>query len=245
MASRAFETAMAGGVPKIATAEDGEFGRNLSKIGKIIMDGRALTMPMNRFSARTGDTGHGYRKLKIAGSIADGGLQVSDPRQVIDGAVDDASKVPLELACNELINIFCEDTEIKEKYEKNKTELIKSEDRLLEARMRVVDSLINEIFGIGIDGFDVEAFVNMMKSQRESFTQIFGQDLEEDEFLSDLNLGLGVSKKFIEVITDSANKESAIEKLKLVFKEDLNPVSDNLMLLRSLGLRALYRAINS
>jgi GT2 family glycosyltransferase len=66
MASRAFEAAAVGGVPKKAGGEDPEFGYRLSALGEIDRVPEVRTRPADRFSARTAVwAGHGQRKTKF------------------------------------------------------------------------------------------------------------------------------------------------------------------------------------
>jgi glycosyltransferase involved in cell wall biosynthesis len=80
MASRAFETAIAGGVPKIPGGEDPAFGFRLAGIGKVAASEEVMTYPLDRFSARTAVTaGHGQKRLRLKDSMAGGSLSVENP----------------------------------------------------------------------------------------------------------------------------------------------------------------------
>lgn len=70
MASRAYEAALVGGVPKIGGGEDPEFGRRLSKIGKIDSVPEVKVTTADRLSARTAVwAGHGQQKFKYLDKI--------------------------------------------------------------------------------------------------------------------------------------------------------------------------------
>lgn len=70
MAGRAFETALVGGVPKIAGGEDPGFGQRLSRIGVIDRISEVVVATADRFSPRTDiNAGEGQRKIKFAESL--------------------------------------------------------------------------------------------------------------------------------------------------------------------------------
>jgi len=78
MASRAYESALAGGIPKIAGGEDPAFGRNVAKIGIVARIPEIITYPADRQSERT-TTGHGLTRIKIRKNLSEkGGVQVED-----------------------------------------------------------------------------------------------------------------------------------------------------------------------
>ncbi len=79
MASRAYETAIVGGIPKINGEEDTRFGWKLEQIGTVDSVKELTVFPADRFSART-DTGHGLIRLKEA-SEAEQGL-VANPETI-------------------------------------------------------------------------------------------------------------------------------------------------------------------
>lgn len=65
MASKAYESAIVGGVPKIKGGEDPQFGWNLSKIGKLDKRDNIKTYPLDRVSDRTDENaGVGQRKIR-------------------------------------------------------------------------------------------------------------------------------------------------------------------------------------
>lgn len=223
MASRAFETAMIGGIPKMADREDFEFGRRLSKIGEVTRDSRVKTMPMDRLSARTGIHGHGYRKLSVADSISQkGSIYIPDP--------EGGEEIPLEEAASKIIKILCTDEKIRSKYESFRAELIAEENKWREDRTRIVETLL--------DVTDVDSLVQTINSTKGTF----GLDITEDGFLDDLSKGFAVSRKFVEIVTASKTKQDAIRELQSAFSEDLTPIEENLVPLRSLELKALYKA---
>ncbi len=83
MASRAFEVAIVGGVPKIAGGEDPAFGFRLAKIGKVEQVTEVLNHPLDRFSARTAaSAGHGQHRLKLRDLIESGEMLVENPDAV-------------------------------------------------------------------------------------------------------------------------------------------------------------------
>ncbi len=81
MASRAFETAIVGGVPKISGGEDPAFGKRLETVGKIVRVEDIITMPAFRFSARTAkDSGQGQSNIRFAENLRKhGALMVKNP----------------------------------------------------------------------------------------------------------------------------------------------------------------------
>ncbi len=85
MASRAFEAALVGGVPKIGGGEDPEFGRRLSQIGKIIDAPDVKVLSADRFSARTDvGAGHGQERIRLAGLLTENkGVVGEDPEYVL------------------------------------------------------------------------------------------------------------------------------------------------------------------
>ena len=84
MASRAFEAAIIGGVPKKAGGEDPAFGKYLSDIGEIDRIPKIKVITADRFSPRTAvDCGHGQTNIKIAENIQqDEKIKVKDPRYI-------------------------------------------------------------------------------------------------------------------------------------------------------------------
>ncbi|KKT86700.1 MAG: hypothetical protein UW86_C0024G0001 [Microgenomates group bacterium GW2011_GWA1_Microgenomates_45_10] len=83
MASRAFEAAMVGGVPKIPGGEDPAFGSRLAEIGKTEMVSAPETLTIKRFSART-TTGRGQHHIEVAEAIREGNeVLVTDPEEII------------------------------------------------------------------------------------------------------------------------------------------------------------------
>lgn len=75
MASRAYEAAIAGGVPKKGGGEDAFFGEALAKIGKIDRVREVKAIAADRYSARTDvDAGHGQQKIKRAESFFEKGI---------------------------------------------------------------------------------------------------------------------------------------------------------------------------
>jgi len=228
MASRAFETAVIGGIPKTADREDFEFGQRLSKVGEIATDNRVVTMPIDRLSARTGKHGHGYRKLSVADSISErGSIYIQDP--------EGTEEIPLEEASSRLIKMFCKDEQVRSKYENFRAELINRENKSFNDRMQVVERLLDVIFEKGKEDFDADSLVQTIKT--------LGIDTAEDELLGDLSKGFAASNKFVETVADSKTKQDAIRGLKDIFTEDLNPVEENPILLRSLELKAIHRAV--
>jgi GT2 family glycosyltransferase len=227
MASRAFETAIAGGVPKLSSQEDTRFGENLAKIGRIVRDGRVKTMPMNRLSARTSAHGHGYRKLSVADSVAEKGtVFVQDPEQL-------AKEIPLVEAAAKLIEIFCKNEGVKNKYERYRAELIEDEKQWLSNRMSVVEMLLENA------NLDADSVVQIINSRKGTF----GFKIEDDAFLEDLSKGTAVTDKFVEIANTSETKQEAIRRLKETFIEDLIPLEENPILLKSYELKALYKAM--
>jgi GT2 family glycosyltransferase len=63
MATRAFETAMVGGVPELAGGEDYALGKKMEAVGLTIKDANVVTFPVIRLSPRT-TTGKGHLMLK-------------------------------------------------------------------------------------------------------------------------------------------------------------------------------------
>ncbi len=63
MATRAFETAIAGGIPQVAGGEDYALGKKMEEVGLTIMDPEVVTFPIIRLSPRT-TTGKGKLILK-------------------------------------------------------------------------------------------------------------------------------------------------------------------------------------
>ncbi len=80
MASRAFEAALAGGIPKLNTAEDTRFGFGLTRIGKTADAKKVLVFPADRFSVRA--AGHGMQKMKAAKEIKSG-VPVESPEVMV------------------------------------------------------------------------------------------------------------------------------------------------------------------
>lgn len=84
MASRAFASAEAGGVPHLAGGEDPAFSRALKSIGRVIKDPSVIAKPEARLSARTEvGSGHGQSLLAAADALSEGGLKVSNPDAVM------------------------------------------------------------------------------------------------------------------------------------------------------------------
>jgi len=81
MASRAYEAAMVGGVPKIGGGEDPEFGYALAKIGEVDRIPEIKVITADRFSPRTDvGAGHGQERLRIMESVIEnGGITVDSP----------------------------------------------------------------------------------------------------------------------------------------------------------------------
>ncbi|HEX8974493.1 MAG TPA: glycosyltransferase family A protein [Patescibacteria group bacterium] len=81
MLSRAFESAIAGGVPEISGGEDPEFGRRLAAIGQTDRTGDVLVMTADRFSPRTDvNAGHGQQKIRFAEAVKNSeSILVIDP----------------------------------------------------------------------------------------------------------------------------------------------------------------------
>ncbi|EKD58339.1 MAG: hypothetical protein ACD_56C00147G0007 [uncultured bacterium] len=70
MLSRAYESAIVGGVPEKKGGEDPEFGFRLAKIGKTERTEDVSVITADRYSARTDvDCGHGQQKIKFAEAI--------------------------------------------------------------------------------------------------------------------------------------------------------------------------------
>lgn len=79
MASRAFETAMAGGIPKVSGAEDTYFGWRLAEIGKVKEGHEPITTTIDRFSSRT-TTGRGLKTMRYQDMIKESGtIYVKSP----------------------------------------------------------------------------------------------------------------------------------------------------------------------
>ncbi len=85
MASRSFEAAMVGGVPKESGGEDPHFGKRLSEIGEIDKVPEVKTTTADRPSPRTAVwAGAGQRLLRYTESIKEKGtIEVEDPRRGI------------------------------------------------------------------------------------------------------------------------------------------------------------------
>ncbi len=82
MASRAFEAAVVGGVPKLSGGEDPEFGFRLARIGKTEEVLNLQTTTLKRFSPRT-TTGRGQINIQMAESIKEGGeILVASPEEM-------------------------------------------------------------------------------------------------------------------------------------------------------------------
>ncbi|OGL94869.1 hypothetical protein A2348_05270 [Candidatus Uhrbacteria bacterium RIFOXYB12_FULL_58_10] len=80
MASRAFEAALVGGVPKLAGGEDPAFGFRLAGIGKVAVATDVVAHPLDRFSARTAlSAGHGQERLRLKDSLEGEGRLVEHP----------------------------------------------------------------------------------------------------------------------------------------------------------------------
>ena len=83
MASRAYEAAQVGGVPKLAGGEDPTFGRNLEKIGEIDQVDEISVVTANRLSPRTAVwAGHGQRKFRFMDAIQSGNFDIQSPEQM-------------------------------------------------------------------------------------------------------------------------------------------------------------------
>ena len=63
MATRAFETAIVGGIPRLAGGEDYALGKKMETVGLTMMDPNVVTFPIIRSSPRT-TTGKGHLMLK-------------------------------------------------------------------------------------------------------------------------------------------------------------------------------------
>jgi len=83
MASRAFESAIVGGIPQISGGEDTEFGIRLCEIGKVnILPKEAKVYSADRLSLRA-STGAGARKYRILSSVGnEGEIKVKIPPSV-------------------------------------------------------------------------------------------------------------------------------------------------------------------
>ena len=82
MASRAFEAAEVGGVPKLPGAEDPEFGFRLARIGKTEEVFDLQTITLRRFSPRT-TTGRGQVHIEVTESIKEvGEILVDSPEEI-------------------------------------------------------------------------------------------------------------------------------------------------------------------
>lgn len=85
MASRAFETALTGGIPSLGGGEDTEFGDRLSALGEVEKVPEVLVHPEYRFSARADvEASHGqtlYKQLDKQND--DGELEVVAPERLI------------------------------------------------------------------------------------------------------------------------------------------------------------------
>lgn len=79
MASRAYETALIGGVPKLYAGEDTAFGEKLKDEGEVMLTPELVAHPADRYSMRT--SGHGYERIKMQEQL-DGSeeIQVLNPR---------------------------------------------------------------------------------------------------------------------------------------------------------------------
>lgn len=131
-ASRAFETALAGGVPISAGNEDAKFGYKLGKIGFIAYLHGAVTTSANRVSNRT-EVGHGQKKSLYAKHIINKQpVMVTDPDYALfkknsthtkRSNLEKVPLLPLEDAAEKLIINLCKDPEIMKLYvlEKSKT----------------------------------------------------------------------------------------------------------------------------
>lgn len=83
MASRAFEAAEAGGVPKIPGGEDPAFGLRLAGIGPVRQASEVVTHPLDRFSARTAvSAGHGQKRLQLRDLLEGGQALVESPAAI-------------------------------------------------------------------------------------------------------------------------------------------------------------------
>lgn len=84
MASRAYEAAVVGGVPKLHGSEDPGFGKRLSSIGEIKRVQEIITYPGIRFSSRVDvDAGIGQRRIKFAEMLTEKGtILVKTPEQI-------------------------------------------------------------------------------------------------------------------------------------------------------------------
>jgi hypothetical protein len=73
MATRAFETAMVGGIPKVVGGEDYALGKKIETVGITTNDPNVVTFPIIRVSSRAA-TGKGQRMLKYGNSENGNGI---------------------------------------------------------------------------------------------------------------------------------------------------------------------------
>lgn len=73
MATRAFETAMVGGIPKVAGGEDYALGKKMESVGQTINAPEVVVFPIIRLSPRT-TTGKGHLMLKYGNHEKENGM---------------------------------------------------------------------------------------------------------------------------------------------------------------------------
>jgi len=224
MASRAYEAALVGGVPKIGGGEDPEFGKRLAKIGKIADAPEVKVITADRFSARTDvGAGHGQERIRLAGLLADG-----------KGVEGDALECTLFLASLRkglqefIVNKIADVDSLKKLFFVNGESLLSDNELDLFAKKLVhIDSLESKAFlndkdliGIRVQIIERLKKIFPQESAETAAQKLINKIIEEDGF---------VAQKYFALRAEMIEKESVqIERNKKIIEKIASVIFEHL-----------------
>lgn len=229
MASKAFETALVGGVPKVSGAEDTLFGIRLSKIGKTRKIKSLETIPIRRFSARA-TTGEGQGLLRAASNTNDAGdFLVENPET---GMPD----IPILEAASKLLATLSKDERLTLRNAKYKKYLLTRQRRLVEGRKKSLSKLLSIIFENKSVDFNITMLINIIVLSK-SKTGLSDRQIQR---LRDRELALHVVSK---IISEAKTKEDALNEIINEFSDELSLPAEDSLQYKLIEMHAMTDAI--